>query len=278
MPAPVVLSGLRVAVTGGGHGIGRAIGARFARAGARVALGDLDIAAAEAVAATAGERVIALSLDVSDRESFAAFLDAAEREHGPLDVLVNNAGIEWVGPFHNEPDAVSRRELEVNLLGTIHGARLAVKRMLPRGAGHIVNVASGVGRVPLPGSAVYAASKHGIVGLTESLRLEYRESGLRFSLIQPARVQTAMLDGLARPRPLAIVTPEAVAAAVVGAVRENRFEVWVPVSQGATAKLSALLPRQAREAMLRAFGVTRLARDANLPARRSYHQRTFGQS
>jgi hypothetical protein len=87
-----------------------------------------------------------------------------------------------------------------------------------------------------------------------------------------------MLDGLARPRPLAIVTPEAVAAAVVGAVRENRFEVWVPVSQGATAKLSALLPRQAREAMLRAFGVTRLARDADLPARRNYHERTFGQS
>jgi short-subunit dehydrogenase len=75
--------------------------------------------------------------------------------------MVNNAGIDWMGPFHEEPDEVSRREIEVNLLGTVCGTRLAAQRMLPRRRGHIVNVSSGVGRAPLPGSAVYSATKHG---------------------------------------------------------------------------------------------------------------------
>jgi NAD(P)-dependent dehydrogenase (short-subunit alcohol dehydrogenase family) len=273
----ISLSGLSVAVTGAGNGIGRAIAEHFARAGARVTIGDIDRAAAEATAAAIGERVVAAALDVTDPDGFAAFLDAAEDRHGPLDVLVNNAGIDWIGPFHEEPDAVSRREIEVNLLGSVYGARLAVQRMLPRGRGHIVNVASGAGRVPLPGSAVYAATKHGIVGLTESLRLEYRDSGLRFSLIQPAQVETGMLAGQARPRLLPIVTPDDVAAAVVGAVRDNRFEVWVPASQGITAKLGAALPRPAREAVMRALGVGRIAGDTDRTARRSYHDRMFGQ-
>ena len=170
------------------------------------------------------------------------------RGTAPLDVMVNNAGIDWIGPFHEEPDEVSRREIEVNLFGAITGSRLAVQRMLPRGRGHLVNVASGVGRVPLPGSAVYSATKHGVVGLTESLRLEYRGSGLRFSVIQPAQVETAMLDGQARPPLLARVTADDVAAAVVDAVRKNRFEVWVPRNQAVTAKIGNILPRRAREA------------------------------
>src|SRR5207253_8125132 len=112
-----------------------------------------------------------------------------------------------VGPFHEEPDDVSMRELAVNLLGAILGSRLALQRMLPRRRGHVVNIASGVGRVPLPGSAVYSATKHGVVGLTESLRLEYRDSGIGFSVVQPAQVDTAMLEGQARPRLLPVITP-----------------------------------------------------------------------
>jgi len=133
-----------------------------------------------------------------------------------------------------KPDEVSRREIEVNLLGTVCG-RLAAQRMLPRRRGHIVNVSSGVGRAPLPGSAVYSATKHGIVGRTESLRLECRESGLRFALIQPAQVETAMLAGQARPKLLPVVTPDDVASAVIDAVSNDRFEVWVPASQAVSA-------------------------------------------
>ena len=278
MAAETNLTGLAVAVTGGGSGIGRAIAQQFAAAGAKVAIGDVDAAAAKAVAAALAGDAFAHALDVADRDAFASFLDAAEARHGPLDVLVNNAGIDWIGPFHEEPDEVSRRELDVNLLGTINGSRLALQRMLPRDRGHLVNVASGVGRVPLPGSAVYSASKHGIVGLTESLRMEYRGSGVRFSLIQPAQVDTAMLAGQGRPRLLPVVTPGDVAAAVVRAVREDRFEVWVPSSQGVTAKLGFMLPRRAREAVLRRIGVGEITAGTDADARRGYHQRMFGRS
>ena len=267
-----------MAVTGGANGIGRAIAERFARAGALVAIGDIDADAAARAAAPFGDRACGLALDVTDSAAFASFLDAAEQRHGALGVLVNNAGVDWIGPFHEEPDEVSRREVEINLLGTVYGTRLALQRMLPRGRGHIVNVASGVGRVPLPGSAVYAASKHGIVGLTESVRLEYRGSGLRFSLIQPAQVETGMLAGQGRPKLLPQVSPDDVAAAVVGAVEKNRFEVWVPASQGVSAKLGNALPRPLREAVLRALGVGRIAGDTDLAARRGYHERMFGRS
>jgi short-subunit dehydrogenase len=268
--------GASAAVTGGGHGIGRATALHLAGAGARVAVGDVDVTSAEEVAREIGDHAFAAALDVADPQQFAAFLDAAEQRHGPLAVMVNNAGIDWVGPFHEEPDDVTRREIDVNLYGTTLGSKLALARMLPRRTGHLVNVASGVGRVPLPGSATYSATKHGIVGLTESLRMEYRGSGVEFTVVQPAQVETAMIDGQARPRALPLVTPDDVAAAIVDAVQHARFEVWVPRSQGASAKLAAVLPRSMREMLLRALGVTRIAGDSDPEARRAYHRRAFG--
>jgi short-subunit dehydrogenase len=270
------LAGASAVVTGGGSGIGRSIALHLGRAGARVAIGDVNVAAAEAVAEEIAGDTLALALDVADREGFAAFLDMAEQRFGPLRVMVNNAGVDWVGPFHEEPDDVTRREIDINLYGTTLGSKLALARMLPRRAGHVVNIASGVGRVPLPGSATYSATKHGIVGLTESLRMEYRGSGVLFTVVQPSQVQTAMIDGQARPRALPVVTPDDVAAAVLDAVRHQRFEVWVPRSQAASAKLAAILPRPVREALMRALGVTRIAGDSDPDARRVYHQRAFG--
>jgi NAD(P)-dependent dehydrogenase (short-subunit alcohol dehydrogenase family) len=270
------LANASAAVTGGGNGIGRAIVLHLARAGARVAVGDVDLAAAEAVAREAGGETFAAALDIADRDGFASFLDMAEERHGPLDVMVNNAGVDWVGPFHEEPDEVTRREIEINLYGTTIGSKLALARMLPRRSGHLVNVASGVGRVPLPGSATYAATKHGVVGLTESLRLEYRDSGVGFTLVQPSQVETAMIDGQGRPRGLPVIAADDVGAAVVDAVRSGRFETWVPRSQGASAKLAAILPRRVREAMLHLVGVPQIAGDSDPEARHGYHERAFG--
>jgi NAD(P)-dependent dehydrogenase (short-subunit alcohol dehydrogenase family) len=272
----VQISDASVAVTGGAHGIGAAIARAFARHGARVAIGDLDQAGAQILAGQLGGPALGVALDVASRESFTAFLDRAEEAHGPLTIMVNNAGVDWVGPFHDEPNEVSQRELAINLLGPILGSRLAIQRMLPRGQGHIVNVASGVGRVPLPGSAVYSATKHGVVGLTESLRLEYRGGPIGFTLVHPSQVETAMIDGQPRPRLLPVVTPEDVARAVIKAVEKNTFEVWVPSNQWVSVRLGNLLPRRARERILLALGVGRIAGEADPSARRHYHERMFG--
>jgi short-subunit dehydrogenase len=235
-------------------------------------------AAVTGAGAGIGDTAFGMPLDITEPEPFTAFLDAAERRHGPLGVMVNNAGVDWVGPFHQEPDEVTRREIAVNLYGTTLGSKLALERMLARRHGHLVNIASGAGRVPLPGSATYAATKHGVVGLTESLRLEYRGRGIAFTVVQPSQVRTAMIDGQAQPRALPVVTPEDVAGAVLDALRHRRFEVWVPRSQGTSARLGNLLPRPARDLILRALGVTRIAGDFDAEARREYHARAFGRS
>jgi NAD(P)-dependent dehydrogenase (short-subunit alcohol dehydrogenase family) len=272
------ITNVPVAVTGGARGIGRAIALQFARAGARVAIGDIDGEAAQNLADEIGSGAIGVELDVTDRSAFTAFLDAGEQSHGSLGVMVNNAGVDWVGPFHDEPDDVSRRELDINLMGTILGTRLALQRMLPRGQGHVVNIASGVGRVPLPGSAVYCATKHGIVGLTESLHMEYRRSRVRFTLVHPSQVETAMIEGQPQPRLLPVVSPDDVAAAVLDAVRGDKFEVWVPASQAVSVKLGSVLPRPIREGVMRFLGVGRIAGEADPVARRGYHERMFGRS
>jgi short-subunit dehydrogenase len=106
--------------------------------------------------------------------------------------------------------------------------------------------------------------------------LESRTSGVAFTVVQPAQVKTAMIQGQARPRALPMVTPDDVASAVVDAVRRGRFEVWVPRSQAASTKLGAMLPRPVREGLLRAVGVTRIAGKSDPEARRAYHQRAFG--
>jgi short-subunit dehydrogenase len=237
---------------------------------------DIDAQAAEDTARQIGAAAVAVHLDVVDGDGFRAFLDLAEERHGPLSIMVNNAGVDWIGPFHEEPDWVSRREIEINLYGTTLGSKLALARMLPRRSGHLVNIASGAGRVPLPGTSTYSATKHGVVGLTESLRLEYRHSGIGFTVVQPSQVETAMIEGQARPRLLPVVSPEDVAAAVLQALRTRRFEVWVPRSQGITAKLGLLLPRRARDLVLQAIGVPRIAGDTDQGARRGYHRRAFG--
>lgn len=270
------IRGASVAVTGGAGGIGHAIAARFARQGARVAIGDLDAQAARNAAAETAGTAMGTALDVTDEESFTTFLDAAEAAHGPLDVLVNNAGVDWMGPFHTATDHDSRREVAVNLLGPIIGSRLALQRMLPRRHGHIVNVASAAGRIPQPGSSVYTATKHGVVGLTECMALEYRGSGVRFSLLHPGYIPTAMTAGTTLPsRLLPTATPDDCARAVIHAVQHNRFNVFVPAGQGIGIKLGYLVGRAARDRVLLAMGIGKIAGDLDRAARAEYYHRAF---
>src|SRR5437763_3171179 len=219
---PRPIAGRVVAITGAARGIGRATAAALVAEGARVAIGDLD---AELAARTAGELGCAShALDVTSPESFERFLDWVEDEVGPLDVLVNNAGILHLGPFLEEGEAATRRQVEVNLLGVVHGTRLGVRRMRAHGGGHLVNVASSAGKVAPPGVATYTATKHAVVGLTESVRAEQRGSGIDFSIVLPGVVRTEMIAGYAESRLVPPVEPAEVAAAIVATLRRPRVD------------------------------------------------------
>ena len=262
------LSGRVVAVTGGARGIGAAIAAEVVRRGARVAIGDLDESSAAATAAGLGERAAGLALDVTDAGSFAAFLDAAEARLGPLDVLVNNAGIMWVGRFHDEPEEVALRQFDVNLHGVLRGTKLAATRMRERGRGQIVNVASSASKIAPPGEATYTATKHAVYGYSVAVREELRGSGVEVSVVMPVVVDTELAAGTSGGRGKTL-RPEDVAAAVADAIERPRFDVFVPKSMGAFVRVLALLPERARVRLAR-FAVPDQVKETDQAARREY--------
>jgi short-subunit dehydrogenase len=266
------VAGLVVVVTGGARGIGRATVDRLARAGCRVALGDLDADLAAAVAGEHGDRVVAAPLDVTAPGSWTAFLDATAAL-GPVDVLVNNAGIMPLGPLLEEPDAVTRRIIEVNLLGVVNGTKAVAPGMVERGRGHVVNIASAVGRVAVANGATYSASKHAVVGLTEALRSELGPAGVEVSMVMPTVVRTELAAGVAQARGVPDVTPEDVATVVEDVVRRPRAEVWVPGWTQPMTKLTQALPRRVQEAMARAFAADALLADVDEGARAAYEER-----
>src|SRR5436309_12412932 len=144
---PRPLSNKVVAITGGARGIGHATAHALARRGAHVAIGDLDGELADQVAAELGGDAFGVGVDVTDNAAFAAFLDGVEHRLGPLDVLVNNAGIMSPGRIEDEDEAMTARALAINLRAVIHGTREAVRRMKPRRTGHIVNMSSAGSKV-----------------------------------------------------------------------------------------------------------------------------------
>src|SRR4051794_13769554 len=174
---PRSLTGRVAVVTGGGRGIGRALTQALVREGMRVAIGDVDREAAERTAAELGDAVVGLHLDVTDLPGFTAFLDEVEGRVGPIDVLVNNAGIMPITALEQESHSSITRQIEINLRAVIHGTQEAMRRMRPRGTGHIVNIASLAGKSGLPHLATYSATKHGVVGLSEATRFELMGSG-----------------------------------------------------------------------------------------------------
>jgi NAD(P)-dependent dehydrogenase (short-subunit alcohol dehydrogenase family) len=264
---PRSLAGRVVAITGGGRGIGRALAQALAAEGVRVAVGDLDREAAAQPPVELG-----LELDVTDHAAFSAFLDAVEERLGPLDVLVNNAGIMPITPLVEESPESIARQLEVNLRAVIHGTQEAMRRMTPRRTGHIVNMASIAGRTGFPYLATYTATKHGVVGLSEAVRLELRGTGVDVSVVMPSKVRTELMAGVAESR-VKQVEPEDVAREVVAVLKKPRFDVFVPRSNGALVRLGVPLPRRLRDAFERALRIDQPLLKADRAARAEYEAR-----
>jgi NAD(P)-dependent dehydrogenase (short-subunit alcohol dehydrogenase family) len=272
--APRSLAGKVVAITGGARGIGRATAAALIAQGARVAIGDIDGSLVAQTAHELGSETVGLELDVTDRSSFAAFLDGVEQRVGPLDVLINNAGIMPIGPFVEETDTTAQRLIDINLKGVIFGSKLALERFLPRGHGHLVNIASVAGKTGFPGGATYCATKHAVVGLSEAIRAEVRQTAIDVSIVMPVVVNTELGSGLREARGFKSVQPEDVAAAIVEALQTGRTDVYVPRSIQPVFRLMNVVPRSVADFVTKLLKGDQVLVNPDRLARGAYEQRT----
>ena len=266
-----------IVITGGARGIGLATATALHQLGAKVAIGDIDEAMVKVSGADLGLEVYD-KLDVTDKDSFADFLDQVERQLGPIDVLINNAGIMPVGRIIDESDAVTRRILDINIYAVILGSKLAVQRMVPRGSGHVINVASMAGELYAAGLASYCASKHAVVAFTDSARLEYRNAGVKFSMVLPSFVNTELTAGTKGARGFRNAEPSEIADAIVGLVVRPKPRVRVTKVAGAMVVSQRFMPRALAEGLNRLLGGEHVfTDDVDVEQRRAYEARARGE-
>jgi short-subunit dehydrogenase len=178
-----------------------------------------------------------------------------------------------VTPVVEESEDSFRRQIEINLIGVINGTQLALQRMLPRNSGHIVNIASQAGKTGVPGIATYSATKHAVVGLSESVRGEIRGRAIEISCVMPTIVNTELTSGVVDQRFVKPIEAVDVAEAIVGALEVPRFDVYVPKSNGALLRGAYLMPRAAAEWVGRTMGTDKLMTEVDHGARAAYEDR-----
>jgi NAD(P)-dependent dehydrogenase (short-subunit alcohol dehydrogenase family) len=272
------LTGRVVLITGGARGIGLATAGACAAAGMKVAIADLDPALTSAAAEALGCGVIGVGVDVRDPASFAVAMAEVEAELGPLDVLINNAGVFAGGVFAEQDRSAIDRLLQVNIDGVLNGTRLALDRFLPRGEGHVVNLASSAGLVSIPGAAVYSASKHAVIGFTRGLRGELHETGVRTTVVCPGHINTQMASGFARLPGIRLLEPAQVANAIVAALRSGRAEVIVPAELAILTRVLGLMPPRARDWLTRRGHADHLVLGGDAAAQAVYADRVAAES
>jgi len=224
-------------VTGGAHGIGRALCRALHKAGARVVVADLDLASARGVAAEIDG--LALNVDVAYEQAIVAAVDRAESELGPVSLFVSNAGV----AFGDGPEGAAsasneqwRACLDVNLMAHVYAARALIPRMKARGGGCLVNVASAAGLLSQIGEAAYTASKHAAVAFAESLAITHGDDGIQVCVVCPQAVATRMVGFDDDGKPVGdagfggndvdgIVSADYVADCILEGIREERFLV-----------------------------------------------------
>lgn len=229
-------------VTGGGHGIGRALCRRLARDGVKVVVAELEPQAAAAVAAEIDG--VAFVLDVTNEADMRSLVDSVEHDVGPIDLFVSNAGVGFgdaggsaaskqggMVPVDDRWEAC----WNVNVMAHVYAARALLPRMIERGGGHLVNIASAAGLLSQVGDAAYSATKHAAVAFAESLAITHGEQGIQVSVVCPQAVATRMIGidddsdsadgGFGGNDVDGILAPEQVAEDILAGIREGRFLV-----------------------------------------------------
>ena len=269
------IRGRTIAITGAARGIGYATAKALLARGARVVIGDRDVAFQESAVAdlsTLGQ-VSGYPLDVTDRESFATFLDKARTDgHGHIDVLINNAGVMPIGPFLEQSEQAIRSSIEVNLYGVITGCQLALPDMIARRSGHIINIASLSGLIPVPGQVVYVGAKFGVVGLSAALADEVAPHGVDVSVIMPPFTNTELISGT-KSGAIKPVEPEDIAAAVIKTLNKPKTHVSVPSPLRFTAQAAQMLGPRGRRWLNKRLGLDTVFLNFDRTARQSYESR-----
>lgn len=253
-------------VTGGASGIGLALVRTLAGAGARVALTDRRLADAQRAATELGfpaEQVKPYGADVADADAVTALVEAVAADWGRIDYLFNNAGIGMAGALIDSTREDWQRVLDVNLWGVINGIHAVYPRMIAQGRGHIVNTASGAGLGPRPYMALYATSKHAVVGLSTSLRDEAAVHGVRVSVVCPGNIASNMIgtttfrnldgEGLRKAVPFKPMSADECARRILAGVAKNRAIIpvqWIAHAEWWLYRISPAL--YARVAAFRA--------------------------
>lgn len=271
----IELPGAVVVVTGGARGIGLETAKQFAAKGARVVIADLTLDAAQDAARSIGSSASARQLDAGSRTSFQNMVEDVESNLGPIDVLVNNAGIMPVGPVLGEDESIARAQFNVNFWAHYYATQIVAPLMARRGRGHIVNVTSGAGMIPMAGVTTYVASKHAATGFARSVREELAPSGVSVSAVLPSAVGTQLVDGipLGRWEKKAIISPARVARTIVATLQHRRALTGAPPGLVTVLRLASLVPEPVWLLVRRLIRADRTMGPIDTEARGAYNSR-----
>ncbi|MEO9329716.1 SDR family NAD(P)-dependent oxidoreductase [Gordonia aurantiaca] len=272
---PFPTSGAVALVTGGARGIGFAVAQRLFDAGAQVVIADLDGADAYSAAQRLGPRATGLALDVGDRSAFEDLVELVESTIGPVDIVVNNAGIMPVGPLLAEQTSVAEATLRVNFWAHYHSFKILAPRMIDRGRGHFINITSAAGAIHSPGLATYVASKHAATGFARSAREELNGTGVTLTVVMPSAVRTQLIDGIPMKRweQWGIVTPESVARRALESLDRRPPVVGAPRGIVPLLRLQHVVPEPIWLLGRRLTGADRTLEPYDRAARAEYDDR-----
>ncbi|MBW2162358.1 MAG: SDR family oxidoreductase [Deltaproteobacteria bacterium] len=254
------LDSKRVLITGGAQGIGLEMAMTFAGRGAEIIIADLNeekLPEAKAKIEALGVTAWGFPVDVTNPASIASLKAQIAAEAGPIDVLVNNAGIVFGGPFTETPLDRHLKTYEVNTLGVVAMTHAFLPDLIERPEAHLVNISSASGFIGLPYGSTYASSKWAVIGFSESIRAELKVLGhehVHVTIVCPSYIGTGMFKGAAAPKATSILEPEFIAEKVVRAVERNRIHVLEPWMVKITPLLRELLPTALYDRISHLFG------------------------